>query len=445
MTPTSISPTFLHMMQLETLIPNSTTSGLWFLFALLSLLCIAVRKIEKKPKEDGSANQDVTKLTAFLALRRKYLPAILLFKLADWLQGPYFYQVYRSMEDDDGKPILSTSNISTLFVVGFASSMLLGSSIGSLIDKFGRKLGCLLCGILGIGSCLVLHSQKWHLLVLGRVCGGTYSALLYTAFEAWLASAASTDKVSEGIGTILGEQQFYDGLCAIAAGVVADFVAEKWSVTAVFNLSALCFALGSAVVMTTWSNVHTAPSQMGKQNRSIWGTISSALSSMTYDVRIPMLGLVQTMFEGSMYCFVMMWAPAVIKALEPHKPPFGLIFSCFMLSTSLGSAFFGLYTSNGNKNKLSGALTIALALASAALLTPVFSLESVSPFPKLVVAFCIFEACVGIYFPRWVIQINTIGYIIVCFIYQLFSVLINFQLSPFIYLFIYFGGWGKTV
>ena len=56
-------------------------------------------------------------------------------------------------------------------------------------------------------------------------------------------------------------------------------------------------------------------------------------------MRIALLGAMQALFEGAMYTFVFLWTPA----LSPNQEdiPHGFIFSTFMLSTMVGSAFAG--------------------------------------------------------------------------------------------------------
>jgi hypothetical protein len=47
---------------------------------------------------------------------------------SDWLQGPYVYALYDSYG-------LTNHDIERLFVVGYASSMLFGTVVGSIADK----------------------------------------------------------------------------------------------------------------------------------------------------------------------------------------------------------------------------------------------------------------------------------------------------------------------
>lgn len=53
------------------------------------------------------------------------------------------------------------------------------------------------------------------------------------------------------------------------------------------------------------------------------------------------LGLVQALFEGSMYTFVLEWTPALtLAAGEGGSIPHGYIFAAFMVATMMGSSIF---------------------------------------------------------------------------------------------------------
>lgn len=106
--------------------------------------------------------------------------------------------------------------------------------------------------------------------------------------------------------------------------------------------------------------------------------------------------------EGSMYIMVYSWSQALTSARDlafdwaRGKPPFGLIFSNFMCALTLGSFFFTYFTRDGNSVRLSSStVQIAMVSASTCLLITVWA-EAES---KTFWAFCIFEFCLGLYFP----------------------------------------------
>ncbi|PIO66889.1 hypothetical protein TELCIR_11383 [Teladorsagia circumcincta] len=59
------------------------------------------------------------------------------------------------------------------------------------------------------------------------------------------------------------------------------------------------------------------------------------------DVNVLCLGLVQSLFEGSMYTFVLEWTPALSQATFAPIPH-GYIFASFMVATMMGSSIFKL-------------------------------------------------------------------------------------------------------
>lgn len=121
------------------------------------------------------------------------------------------------------------------------------------------------------------------------------------------------------------------------------------------------------------------------------------------DKRILTLGLASCFFEGSMYLFVFFWTPALKAAQsqtqEGKAPttslPLGMIFACFMGSVMLGSLAFNLLVSKYQLISHARLLTIIFASASSSLLVTVIVKDEALTFWS----FCIFEACVGMYWP----------------------------------------------
>jgi len=71
--------------------------------------------------------------SAFRRFQRSYLLVYLLMMSADWLQGPYVYALYQHYGFDIGQ-------IGVLFIVGFGSSLVFGTIVGSMADRYGRRL-----------------------------------------------------------------------------------------------------------------------------------------------------------------------------------------------------------------------------------------------------------------------------------------------------------------
>lgn len=119
------------------------------------------------------------------------------------------------------------------------------------------------------------------------------------------------------------------------------------------------------------------------------------------DPSMIVLGLVQTCFEGSMYLFVFLWVPSMQETAAPGEElPLGLIFSAFMVSMMLGSLLYKslvTYANNGESTLVLHAKLSSSTLLVAAFALAVNNLAHDSRWRFW--AFCLFEACVGIYYP----------------------------------------------
>lgn len=102
-----------------------------------------------------------------------------------------------------------------------------------------------------------------------------------------------------------------------------------------------------------------------------------------------------------MYLFVYFWSPALISARQSGgavgSPPFGIIFASFMSAMMLGSMLFAVVTPSSKDSITlpSYFLKLLLAVASSCLLTTIIVRREAATFW----AFCLFELCVGVYFP----------------------------------------------
>ena len=113
------------------------------------------------------------------------------------------------------------------------------------------------------------------------------------------------------------------------------------------------------------------------------------------------LAAISCAFEGTMYLFIYFWSPALISARQSagmtESAPFGLIFASFMGAMMLGSMLFAVMTPS-LKDSIAGPayfLRLLLAVASSCLLLTVILPREAATFW----AFCLFELCVGMYFP----------------------------------------------
>merc|ERR1719456_647289 len=75
------------------------------------------------------------------------------------------------------------------------------------------------------------------------------------------------------------------------------------------------------------------------------GDFVGALNVIMEKKQVLFCGLIASSFESSMFIFVFNWTPCLMEEGQP-VPPFGHIFSCFMIMCMLGSRVFS-YLSSG--------------------------------------------------------------------------------------------------
>ncbi|KAK4180257.1 putative major facilitator superfamily transporter [Triangularia setosa] len=350
-------------------------------------------------KDSTKANEDVCRVRSLLhSPLTPFLSVYTLAMASDWLQGPFLYPLYK---DEHSLP---PSTIPVLFTTGFLSGAISGSFIGSLTDTHGRKTACLaFCLIYSLSCLLTTSSSSLPVLFLGRILGGLGTSLLFTVFESFLISDFKSRGLEGRLGETFGVMSTVNSLVAIASGVGSEWlVGATQTKRSPFWLAAGVLGLAGGVISYSWKENYALPPKTDdskKKKDAAEKTGRSSLSGVLSDPTILALGLSTTIFEGSMYLFVFFWAPA-LQSCSPAGTslPYGVIFAAFMASTLASSLVFGKITERLPFSylllSLLGVSSFCFFLAS--------SNTSSSQFTFWV--FCLFEACVGMYFP-------TMGYL----------------------------------
>jgi len=261
-------------------------------------------------------------------------------------------------------------------------------------------------------TALSTRSSTLRVLVLGRILGGTATSLLFSAPEAWLVGEHSRLSLSGAeLGEIFGWAYFGDGIAAILAGQIAGYVSARKGtvfsgVTAPFEVSILFLVAGAAMIAATFSeNFGGSSLSAASSNTGVLTSLKLAVREMLADRRILLTGLVQSLFEGAMYIFVLQWPPALTALARGRPVPFGKVFSCLMTACMIGSSLFGVLLSTKVTVEASMACMLALACAALTLSAHVLHAESSvyrqgdGALHALVAAFLVFETAVGLYFP----------------------------------------------
>lgn len=384
---------------------NPTTlfnTNLIVLATTTALIRIADKVLGRK---DSSSSEETPKPAAVKSLQIRFLAVFWLLRCADWLQGPYFYEVYSS-KILNGVPA-SLAVVSRLFLTGFASTALFGPLVGRASDNRGRKRGTLAFALLYSLGAASTKSSILGVLLLGRLCSGIGTSLLFSAPEAWLVGeATSTEDGGKYLGETFGMAYAGDSLVAIIAGQLAGAAAGARGPSGPFELSIGFLAAGALLAAFLWKENKASPQQNSDSEKETKDpTIRDALKVVTADPKIMLVGAVQSLFEAAMYIFVLQWPPAISSviadAFSGSGTPYGTVFSCFMASCLLGSTIFGQAVKRNVSTESFASFMLALATISMGVATLTISSGGTftMPLAAMVAAFFGFEACVGMYFP----------------------------------------------
>ncbi|CAH2064704.1 unnamed protein product [Thlaspi arvense] len=331
--------------------------------------------------ELSKTNKDrINTSSSFNSFKNNYLVVFSIMMAGDWLQGPYVYYLYSTYGFGKG-------DIGQLFIAGFGSSMLFGTIVGSLADKH----------IVPRKSKLSFQDRNFE--------------------QQWLSLTFSK-------AVFLG-----NGLVAILSGLFGNLLVDTFSFgpVAPFDAAACFLAIGMAIILTTWSENFGDPSDSkdlltqfkvaaiaiasGRFKFSIKYLCFLAISNTVYgvfsDEKIALLGAIQSLFEASMYTFVFLWTPALSP--NDEEIPHGFVFATFMLASMLGSSLAARLMARSSL-RVENYMQIVFLVSAASLLLPITTSVLVTPSNVKgeglsltcciqLLGFCVFEACVGIFWP----------------------------------------------
>ena len=131
--------------------------------------------------------------------------------------------------------------------------------------------------------------------------GGISTSLLFSVFESWYVGQHLELKLpSEWMSKTFATSTFANGLLAIGAGMVANYLAENlnYGPAAPFAVAVPCFALCFLIVTFTWSENY------GNQQTLLWQSYKEGASLIWQHRPILWIGMVQSIVESCMYIFV---------------------------------------------------------------------------------------------------------------------------------------------
>lgn len=372
---------------------GSTSSEPWldaedsgYALFLMVLVAICTLMIYRFWKGGVSAYSPVLakkekKSPEFHAFQRSFLLCFAFCVAADWMQGPYVYKLYSFYGFSKGE-------IGSLFVAGFFSSMVFGTLVAGLADRFGRKRMCMIYSVVYSLSCLTKHSTNYWMLFTGRLLAGVATSILHSGFESWYVAQHRQEHFpEETMVETLAWMSFVKGLVAIWAAVLSSVVAHRFGFVAPFDFASILLVLGCVLIQKRWKENY------GDRSAPPTSSFSRALVVLAVNPKVWLLGFIQSCFEGAMYIFVFSWTPILEATTAGEDLPHGLVFGCFMVSIMIGSNMSHyLLISHLPSETVASA---ACAVAAAAL----FFASLYESHYIVLCAFCMFEGCVGLYFP----------------------------------------------
>ncbi|CAG8594289.1 8707_t:CDS:2, partial [Diversispora eburnea] len=376
---------------------NETLIILSGLCAILTYLTLNEKKSLTTNSKNNNDNKNNENIKAFYNFRRNYLIVYFFVTAGDWIQGPYLYTSYKNHGFD-------LNQIAILFVTGFLASGIFGIIIGSAADKYGRKKFCLVYALLYSTSCLIIVLfSNFYILLFGRVLGGISTSLLFSVFEAWMISEHfSRGFDSNLLSDTFSYMTFGNGFVAIICGLLAGGLEKNYGILSPFIMAICFFIVAALMIIINWNENFGKMVEQNHSSRSLISSLYYAIIIIKNDSFVLVLGVVQSLFEASMYIFVFLWGPL----LEiQHKSnfnfyskeellPFGLIFSSFMVAIMIGSLIYD-YISGPKNISLSTISHFNFLIASISLLISTFIKDEL----LLFFFFLIFEFTCGIYFP----------------------------------------------
>lgn len=183
----------------------------------------------------------------FKKFQAKYLSVVSLVYLGDWLQGSYQYPLFKQAG-------YSLDYIALFFVVGFSSSAVFGTIVGSFADRFGRKNGALLFCVLYAICCFTKVYPNLYTIVIGRILGGISTSLLFSVFESWMISSHNSQGFDSSLLSVTFQwQTFLNGLVAIISGILANVSVDSYGLVAPFILAGSLMIPTFFMIQLTWT------------------------------------------------------------------------------------------------------------------------------------------------------------------------------------------------
>eukprot|EP00049_Salpingoeca_infusionum_P006105 m.101465 g.101465 ORF g.101465 m.101465 type:complete len:454 (-) comp13199_c0_seq3:522-1883(-) len=350
------------------------------MFALMVAGTIALYVKTRDSQAGFAKNKD------FAQFQWQYIGVYMCVMFADWCQGPYLYRLFHHYG-------FLEEQIAALYITGMVSSILLGPTLGGMVDKYGRRFMSVVCCYLYCLSALLTLSENFYVLIFSRVLEGASSMLLFSAFESWMVVTHKQRSFpEEWVSRTFALSTVANGVSACLAGISSNVVVEINGHQPVqpFVLAAAFLLIGAFLVSTYWEVDEVDEDELLAGR----GQCVKSLNPLVNDKKIYLLGALQALFEGAMYVFVFLWTPSLDPPHIKTHPPLGIIFGQFMLAIMIGSFLFR-YLAQTRRVPVLTILGPAFLVACVCFTVAAATKNRFI----LLLLFIVFEGCCGIFFP----------------------------------------------
>jgi hypothetical protein len=132
--------------------------------------------------------------------------------------------------------------------------------------------------------CLTKLSSKFWILMMGRVLGGISTSMLFSTFESWYVFEHTEHYgfPNEWIGVTFSRTTFWNGLLAIFAGVLSNFMAETMGFGPVAP-----FVMATIPLMCCWIIVTRSwPENYGNRKLQFAASCGQGLRQIVQDKKV---------------------------------------------------------------------------------------------------------------------------------------------------------------
>ncbi|CAJ0936468.1 unnamed protein product, partial [Mesorhabditis belari] len=362
-----------------------------FLFVLSAVYLYLKERKERFKRDSAQNNLD------FRGLQKLFIPPYLIVLLAESLQAPFLYVLYHSYR-------FIPSQIAALHVTGLISCLLISSITNRLIHKYSTRLLCLTCLSTAAIACVFKFSDSFLLLFISRVLDGVSAGLVTTPFQEWYTErhVGRMDFPPEWIENTFTKVATGAAFGAVIAGWLSQTVEQSTGVIAMpFALSALFMIIAGFIVGGRWDGGMKPSSTDPPATLSF----SKELAILFRQPVALVLSVITIFTESALQIFVFVWSPILLKskAIEGTNLGFGAAYACLMAFSLIGALLF--HSPISKRIPTSRMLAIALFCSVFTLYFSFANLPETSlswkhaNFTKLLLAFCLFEATVGVLSP----------------------------------------------